>query len=90
MREADVILATGGPGLVKAAYSSGKPAIVSERAILLQLLMIRPTLSCSELNNTFKNFRQRYDLCFRAIGHCSGRVYKEVKKNLKKEMLFLK
>jgi len=27
MREADVILATGGPGLVKAAYSSGKPAI---------------------------------------------------------------
>ncbi len=27
MREADVILATGGPGMVKAAYSSGKPAI---------------------------------------------------------------
>jgi len=27
MREADIILATGGPGLVKAAYSSGKPAI---------------------------------------------------------------
>ena len=27
MREADMILATGGPGMVKAAYSSGKPAI---------------------------------------------------------------
>ena len=27
MREADLILATGGPGMVKAAYSSGKPAV---------------------------------------------------------------
>ena len=27
MKEADLILATGGPGLVKSAYSSGKPAI---------------------------------------------------------------
>lgn len=27
MKEADVILATGGPGMVKAAYSSGKPAV---------------------------------------------------------------
>ena len=27
MKEADCILATGGPGMVKAAYSSGKPAI---------------------------------------------------------------
>lgn len=27
MREADIILATGGPGMVKAAYSSGNPAI---------------------------------------------------------------
>lgn len=26
MRDADIILATGGPGMVKAAYSSGKPA----------------------------------------------------------------
>lgn len=26
MKEADIILATGGPGMVKAAYSSGKPA----------------------------------------------------------------
>ncbi len=27
MKEADIILATGGPGMVRAAYSSGKPAI---------------------------------------------------------------
>ena len=27
MKEADMILATGGPGMVKAAYSSGKPAV---------------------------------------------------------------
>ena len=27
MRNADIILATGGPGMVKAAYSSGKPAL---------------------------------------------------------------
>ena len=27
MQEADIILATGGPGMVRAAYSSGKPAL---------------------------------------------------------------
>ena len=27
MHEADIILATGGPGMVHAAYSSGKPAL---------------------------------------------------------------
>ena len=27
MRDSDIILATGGPGMVKAAYSSGKPAL---------------------------------------------------------------
>ena len=27
MKEADIILSTGGPGMVKAAYSSGKPAL---------------------------------------------------------------
>ena len=27
MRESDIILATGGPGMVKAAYSSGTPAL---------------------------------------------------------------
>ena len=27
MKEADIILATGGPAMVKSAYSSGKPAV---------------------------------------------------------------
>ena len=27
MRESDIILATGGPAMVKAAYSSGRPAL---------------------------------------------------------------
>ena len=27
MQESDIILATGGPGMVKSAYSSGKPAL---------------------------------------------------------------
>ena len=27
MQSADIILATGGPGMVKSAYSSGKPAL---------------------------------------------------------------
>ena len=27
MRDSDLILATGGPGMVKSAYSSGKPAL---------------------------------------------------------------
>ena len=31
MRDADIILATGGPGMVKAAYSSGKPALALVR-----------------------------------------------------------
>ena len=43
MQEADIILATGGPGMVKAAYSSGKPALASVRAIPPQLLIIPPT-----------------------------------------------
>lgn len=31
MKESDTILATGGPGMVKSAYSSGKPALRSRR-----------------------------------------------------------
>ena len=33
MKEADIILATGGPGMVKSAYSSGKPARRSGRQL---------------------------------------------------------
>jgi len=45
MREADVILATGVPDWLKQLTLRANRLLVSERAILLQLLMIRPTLS---------------------------------------------
>ncbi len=51
MKEADIILATGGPGMVKAAYSSGKPAvgvgagntpaIIDSSALILFLLLVQ-------------------------------------------------
>lgn len=34
MKEADIILATGGPGMVKAAYSSGKPAVGDRKSVV--------------------------------------------------------
>ncbi|MCZ5652764.1 aldehyde dehydrogenase family protein [Escherichia coli] len=40
----NLILATGGPGMVKAAYSSGKPAI-GVGAATLQLLSMKPLIS---------------------------------------------
>jgi len=42
MKEADIILATGGPGMVKAAYSSGKPALGVGAGNTPELLMIQP------------------------------------------------
>ena len=45
MREADIILATGGPGMVKAAYSSGKPAWASAQGTSPLSLMTVQTLS---------------------------------------------
>lgn len=35
MGKSDLILATGGPGMVRAAYSSGRPTVESEQEILL-------------------------------------------------------
>ena len=45
MKEADIILATGGPGMVKAAYSSGKPRSVSEQVTFPLSLMKALTFS---------------------------------------------
>jgi len=42
MKETDIILATGGPGMVRAAYSSGKPAIgVGAGTLLLSLTKLQ-------------------------------------------------
>ncbi len=59
MREADLILATGGPGMVKAAYSSGKPAIGvgagNTPAIIDDTADIKLAVSSIILSKTFDN-----------------------------------
>jgi acetaldehyde dehydrogenase/alcohol dehydrogenase len=59
MKEADIILATGGPGMVKAAYSSGKPAIGvgsgNVPAIIDSSADIKSAVSSIILSKTFDN-----------------------------------
>ncbi|MGL5616637.1 MAG: bifunctional acetaldehyde-CoA/alcohol dehydrogenase [Sarcina sp.] len=59
MAEADTILATGGPGMVKAAYSSGKPAIGvgagNTPAILDESCDVKMAVSSILLSKTFDN-----------------------------------
>ncbi|MEQ8196503.1 MAG: bifunctional acetaldehyde-CoA/alcohol dehydrogenase [Clostridiaceae bacterium] len=59
MREADIILATGGPGMVKAAYSSGKPAIGvgagNTPAIIDDTAHIKMAVSSILLSKAFDN-----------------------------------
>jgi len=59
MTEADIILATGGPGMVKAAYSSGKPAIGvgsgNTPAIIDDTADIMMAVSSILLSKTFDN-----------------------------------
>lgn len=59
MKAADIILATGGPGMVKAAYSSGKPAIGvgpgNTPAILDDSCDIKMAVSSVLISKTFDN-----------------------------------
>ena len=59
MSQADLILATGGPGMVKAAYSSGKPAIGvgagNTPAIIDETAHIRMAVNSILLSKTFDN-----------------------------------
>ena len=59
MKEADLILATGGPGMVKAAYSSGKPAVGvgagNTPAIIDSSADIKTAASSILLSKTFDN-----------------------------------
>ena len=59
MKEADIILATGGPGMVKAAYSSGKPALGvgagNTPAIIDDTADIVPAVSSIIHSKTFDN-----------------------------------
>ncbi|EPR12573.1 bifunctional acetaldehyde-CoA/alcohol dehydrogenase [Ruminiclostridium papyrosolvens] len=59
MKEADIILATGGPGMVRAAYSSGKPAIGvgpgNVPAIIDESADIKTAVSSIIVSKTFDN-----------------------------------
>lgn len=59
MKEADIILATGGPGMVKAAYSSGKPAVGvgagNTPAIIDESANIELAVNSILLSKTFDN-----------------------------------
>ncbi len=59
MSEADIILATGGPGMVKAAYSSGKPAIGvgagNTPAIIDETAHLKMAVNSILLSKTFDN-----------------------------------
>lgn len=59
MSESDIILATGGPGLVHAAYSSGRPAIGvgagNTPAIIDETAHIKMAVSSILLSKTFDN-----------------------------------
>ena len=59
MKEADMILATGGPGMVRAAYSSGKPAIGvgpgNTPVIIDETAHIKMAVSSVLLSKTFDN-----------------------------------
>jgi acetaldehyde dehydrogenase/alcohol dehydrogenase len=74
MKEADIILATGGPGMVKAAYSSGKPALGvgpgNTPAIIDDTRGHRPR---GQLHHPLQDLRQRHDLRLRTVRHRAGR-----------------
>lgn len=59
MKESDLILATGGPGMVRAAYSSGKPAIGvgagNTPAIIDETAHIKMAVNSILLSKTFDN-----------------------------------
>ncbi|MBW6410647.1 bifunctional acetaldehyde-CoA/alcohol dehydrogenase [Clostridium weizhouense] len=59
MRESDMILATGGPAMVKAAYSSGKPALGvgagNTPAIIDETAHIKMAVNSILLSKTFDN-----------------------------------
>ncbi len=59
MKEANIILATGGPGMVRAAYSSGKPAIGvgagNTPAIIDESADIKTAVSSILVSKTFDN-----------------------------------
>ena len=83
MRESDIILATGGPAMVKAAYSSGRPALGvgagNTPAIIDESAHIKMAVNSILLSKTFDNGV----ICASEQSIIVlGEVYDEVKKEL--------
>ena len=87
MREADIILATGGPGMVKAAYSSGKPALGvgagNTPAIIDDTADITLAVNSIIHSKTFDNGM----ICAseQSVIVLDRRIYRQSKRNLPKE-----
>ncbi len=84
MKEADIILATGGPGMVKAAYSSGKPALGvgagNTPAIIDESADIVMAVNSIIHSKTFDNGM----ICASEQSvHVPASIYQEVKKEFK-------
>ncbi len=80
MADADIILATGGPGMVKAAYSSGKPALGvgagNVPAIIDETANVKLAVNSVILSKTFDNGM----ICASEQSVIvSEKIYKEVK-----------
>ena len=70
MRDVDIILATGGPGMVKAAYSSGKPALGVGAGNTPVIIDDTADMQARrQLHHPLQDVRQRHDLRFRAVRH---------------------
>lgn len=83
MSSSNLVLATGGPGMVKAAYSSGKPAIGvgpgNVPAIIHETADIKMAVSSVVLSKTFDNGM----ICASEQSVIvMNSIYEEVKKNL--------
>ncbi|MCL2456294.1 MAG: bifunctional acetaldehyde-CoA/alcohol dehydrogenase, partial [Defluviitaleaceae bacterium] len=90
MHNADLILATGGPGMVKAAYSSGKPAIGvgagNVPAIFHESIDIQMAVSSVVVSKTFDNGM----ICASEQSViCDAKIYDAVKKEFTKRGCYI-
>lgn len=90
MKQADIILATGGPGMVKAAYSSGKPAIGvgagNTPAIIDETAHIKMAVSSILLSKSFDN---GVICASEQAALVLDEVYNEVKKEFKERGAYI-
>ena len=84
------ILATGGPGMVKAAYSCGKPALgVGPGNVPCYIEKIRGPAPRLHRPDDVQDLRQRHDLRFRAGRHRGQRDRQSVRRLYEGQQLLL-